>query len=84
MSPNAHSLQPNTPERAINSQKNNENEIDYPEGSHFGEWTLHGEQFDSLRAVALGDVICAVITKEKFDLAVGTLPKLQLDDKYVY
>lgn len=53
------------------------------EGSYFGEWTLLGECIDSLNVVALGDVVCAVLTKEKFESVVGPLPKI-LQDGYRY
>ncbi|KAL8206177.1 hypothetical protein R6Q57_009728 [Mikania cordata] len=51
------------------------------EGSYFGEWTLLGECIDSLNIVALGNVLCAVLTKEKFESVVGPLPKI-LQDGY--
>uniref|UniRef100_A0A1D1YQF2 protein-serine/threonine phosphatase n=1 Tax=Anthurium amnicola TaxID=1678845 RepID=A0A1D1YQF2_9ARAE len=63
------------------SQSSSENEVLFLEGSHFGEWALLGEKIFSLSAVAVGEVVCAVITKEKFDSAVGPLPKLPLDDR---
>ena len=40
-------------------------------GGYFGEWTLLGEYVDSLHIVALGDVVCVVLTKEKFELVIG-------------
>ncbi|KAI7739049.1 hypothetical protein M8C21_030326 [Ambrosia artemisiifolia] len=49
------------------------------EGSYFGEWTLLGECIDSLNVVALGDVVCAVLTKEKFESVVGPLSKIFQD-----
>ena len=53
------------------------------EGSYFGEWALLGENIGSFSAVAMGDVVCAVLTKEKFDAVVGPLAKLsQGDEKY--
>ncbi|XP_076887527.1 protein phosphatase 2C and cyclic nucleotide-binding/kinase domain-containing protein-like isoform X1 [Bidens hawaiensis] len=51
------------------------------EGSYFGEWTLLGERIDSLNVVAVGNVVCAVLTKEKFESVVGPLPKI-LQDGY--
>ncbi|KAI3801950.1 hypothetical protein L1987_30069 [Smallanthus sonchifolius] len=51
------------------------------EGSYFGEWTLLGERIDSLNVVALGNVVCAVLTKEKFESVIGPLPKI-LQDGY--
>lgn len=53
------------------------------EGSYFGEWTLLGERIDSLNVVAVGNVVCAVLTKEKFESVVGPLPKI-LQDGYRY
>lgn len=58
--------------------------VEKTEGSYFGEWALLGECLSSLSAVAVGDVVCSVLTKEKFDSIVGPLAKLSQDDnKYV-
>ncbi|XP_042038745.1 protein phosphatase 2C and cyclic nucleotide-binding/kinase domain-containing protein-like isoform X2 [Salvia splendens] len=54
--------------------------VEKNEGSYFGEWTLLGEQITSLSAVAVGDVVCSVLTKEKFDSVVGPPTKLSQDD----
>nr|KJB64985.1 hypothetical protein B456_010G074600 [Gossypium raimondii] len=54
--------------------------VEKTEGSYFGEWTLLGEQIGSLSAIAVGDVTCALLTKEKFDSVVGPLTKLSQDD----
>ncbi|EYU30730.1 hypothetical protein ABFS82_11G051800 [Erythranthe guttata] len=54
--------------------------VEKTEGSYFGEWTLLGESLSSLTAVALGDVVCSILTKEKFDSVVGPLAKLSRDD----
>lgn len=54
--------------------------VDKTDGSYFGEWTLLGEHISSLSATAVGDVVCSVLTKEKFDLVVGPLAKLSRDD----
>ncbi|KAE8647032.1 hypothetical protein Csa_022960 [Cucumis sativus] len=51
------------------------------EGSYFGEWALLGERIGFLRAVAVGDVVCAILTKEKFESVVGPIPKLSQDDQ---
>ncbi|RVW38371.1 Protein phosphatase 2C and cyclic nucleotide-binding/kinase domain-containing protein [Vitis vinifera] len=51
------------------------------EGSYFGEWALLGENIGSFSAVAMGDVVCAVLTKEKFDAVVGPLAKLSQGDE---
>lgn len=45
--------------------------VEKNEGSYFGEWALLGEHIASLSAVAVGDVVCSVLTKEKFDSVVG-------------
>ncbi|CAN4101418.1 unnamed protein product [Withania somnifera] len=54
--------------------------IEKSEGSYFGEWTLLGEHIASLSVIAVGDVVCAILTKEKFDSVVGPLAKLSQDD----
>lgn len=54
--------------------------VEKTEGSYFGEWTLLGECLSSLSAVAVGDVVCSVLTKEKFDSVVGPLAKISQDD----
>ncbi|CAI0390200.1 unnamed protein product [Linum tenue] len=46
------------------------------EGNYFGEWTLLGEGISGLRAVAMGDCICSVLNKDKFDSVVGPLARL--------
>lgn len=53
--------------------------IEKEEGSYFGEWALLGELKDSLSAVAVGEVVCVVLTKEKFESAVGPLTNLADD-----
>lgn len=58
--------------------------VEKNEGSYFGEWILLGEHITSLSAVSVGDVVCSVLTKEKFNSVVGPLAKLSHDDqKYV-
>ncbi|KAL8498286.1 hypothetical protein ACS0TY_021566 [Phlomoides rotata] len=54
--------------------------VEKTEGSYFGEWSLLGECLSSLSAVAVGDVVCSILTKEKFDSVVGPLAKLSQDD----
>ncbi|KAH6797947.1 protein phosphatase 2C and cyclic nucleotide-binding/kinase domain-containing protein [Perilla frutescens var. hirtella] len=54
--------------------------VEKNDGSYFGEWTLLGEHITSLSAIAVGDVVCSVLTKEKFDSVVGPLAKLSQDD----
>ncbi|KAL4194085.1 hypothetical protein AMTRI_Chr05g66950 [Amborella trichopoda] len=61
------------------NQSDHECSIVKKEGSYFGEWALLGEHVDSLSAVAIGNVVCAMITKEKFHSSVGVLPKLFQD-----
>lgn len=58
----------------------NEYVVEMTEGTHFGEWALVGECINFLTAVSVGEVLCTVITKEKFDAAVGPLSKPQQDD----
>ncbi|CAH9131278.1 unnamed protein product [Cuscuta epithymum] len=41
------------------------------EGSYFGEWTLHGENVGCLSVIAVGNVVCSVLTKEKFERVMG-------------
>lgn len=84
-SPNVCSLRSDNPKEDDNLQLSKELSVEKTEGSYFGEWTLLGEQMGSLNAVAVGDVTCAVLTKEKFDSVVGPLTKLsQEDQKYVF
>lgn len=64
-------------------QSGTELSMEKREGTYFGEWTLLGECIDSLHVVALGNVVCAVLTKEKFESVVGPLPKI-LEDGYRY
>ncbi|XP_031487553.1 protein phosphatase 2C and cyclic nucleotide-binding/kinase domain-containing protein [Nymphaea colorata] len=77
--PSENSLQPETLDRSDKYQRSSRHLIK-KEGGYFGEWTLLGENIESLSATAIGDVICEVITKEKFDSAVGPLVKLPQDD----
>ncbi|XP_077209972.1 protein phosphatase 2C and cyclic nucleotide-binding/kinase domain-containing protein isoform X2 [Tasmannia lanceolata] len=79
-SPNVRSLLSDNLEQEDHSQMNNEHSLEKTEGSYFGEWVLVGEVLSSLSAVAVGDVVCAVITKEKFESAVGRLARLSKDD----
>ena len=64
------------------SQENGNYVVEIDEGGHFGEWALIGKSI-TFTAISVGDVICSTIAKEKFDLIVGSLPKLpQADSKY--
>lgn len=82
--PNVSSLMFDNQKESNNSQSSLELSVEKTEGSYFGEWALIGEDIGSLRAVAMGDVVCAVLLKGKFDSVVGPLTKLSQDDsKYV-
>ena len=84
MSPNISSFLSAHLSQGIHHQEQDEHVVEMTEGSYFGEWTLLGEHISLLRAVSVGDVVCAVITKEKFDSAVGPLSKFSQEDlKYV-
>lgn len=78
--PNAGSLKTNNPIPENEIQSNKELLVEKTEGSYFGEWTLLGEHIGSVSAVAVGDVVCAILTKEKFDSIVGPLAKLSQED----
>ncbi|CAA0838627.1 Protein phosphatase 2C and cyclic nucleotide-binding/kinase domain-containing protein [Striga hermonthica] len=54
--------------------------VEKTEGSYFGEWALLGVHISSLSVIAVGNVVCSVLTKEKFDSVVGPLAKLSQDD----
>ncbi|XP_059634930.1 protein phosphatase 2C and cyclic nucleotide-binding/kinase domain-containing protein [Cornus florida] len=77
---NVCSLVPDSEKQDDDMQNNKELSVEKAEGSYFGEWRLLGEHISSLNAVAVGDVVCAVLTKEKFDSVVGPLAKLSQDD----
>ncbi|XP_042496355.1 protein phosphatase 2C and cyclic nucleotide-binding/kinase domain-containing protein isoform X2 [Macadamia integrifolia] len=78
-SPNVCSLFSSNPDQQDSTEVNKELSVEKAEGSYFGEWALLGEQIDSLSAIAVGDVICSVLSKEKFDSVVGPLTKLSQD-----
>ncbi|XP_057467856.1 protein phosphatase 2C and cyclic nucleotide-binding/kinase domain-containing protein isoform X2 [Actinidia eriantha] len=78
--PNTGSLMSDKSKQNNDMQRYREFFVEKPEGSYFGEWTLLGENIGSLSAVAVGDVVCAVLTKEKFESVVGPLAKLSQDD----
>ncbi|KAL6974435.1 cGMP-dependent protein kinase [Sarracenia purpurea var. burkii] len=78
--PNTGSLLADKSKQDDDMQSNKELMVEKDEGSYFGEWTLLGEHLGSVSAVAVGDVVCAVLTKEKFDSVVGPLAKLSQDD----
>ncbi|XP_043706487.1 protein phosphatase 2C and cyclic nucleotide-binding/kinase domain-containing protein isoform X2 [Telopea speciosissima] len=79
-SPNVCSLFSGNPDQQDSAEVNKELSVEKPEGSYFGEWALLGEHIGSLSAIAVGDVVCAVLSKEKFDSVVGPLKKLSQDD----
>jgi CRP-like cAMP-binding protein len=67
--------------QAQSSRENGNYVLDIDEGGHFGEWSLIGETI-AFTAIAVGDVTCSTIMKEKFDSIVGPFPKLsQADSK---
>ncbi|KAK8970253.1 Protein phosphatase 2C and cyclic nucleotide-binding/kinase domain-containing protein [Platanthera guangdongensis] len=68
-------------EQRAKIQDNNEYVMELTEGSHFGEWILLGESVVSLSASSVGEVVCLIITKEKFDSAVESVLKLPLEDR---
>lgn len=80
-SQNVCSLMSDNQKQDNDTQSNEELSVEKTEGSYFGEWALLGEHIGSLSAIAVGDVVCAVLTKEKFDLVVGPLAKLSHDDQ---
>ncbi|XP_071696768.1 protein phosphatase 2C and cyclic nucleotide-binding/kinase domain-containing protein [Rutidosis leptorrhynchoides] len=80
-SQNATSLMSDSQKLDDDMQSGTELSMEKSEGSYFGEWTLLGECIDSLHVVALEDVVCAVLTKEKFESVIGPLPKI-LQDEY--
>lgn len=83
-SPNAYSLKPDIQNEEEDVQSRTELSIEKPEGSYFGEWTLYGERIGSINAVAVGDVVCALLTKDKFESVIGSIQKIsQEDHKYV-
>lgn len=55
--------------------------IEKSEGSYFGEWALLDEQISQLTVCAVGDVVCSVLTKDRFDSVAGPLTKIPLDDQ---
>jgi len=82
--PNAYSLKPDIQNEEDDVQSRTELSIEKPEGSYFGEWALYGERVGSVSAVAVGDVVCALVTKDKFESVIGSLQKIsQEDHKYV-
>ncbi|GFY98372.1 protein phosphatase 2C and cyclic nucleotide-binding/kinase domain-containing protein [Actinidia rufa] len=78
--PNTGSLMADKSKQDNDVQRYKELSVKKPEGSYFGEWTLLGESIGSVSAVAVGDVVCAVLTKEKFESVIGPLAKLSQDD----
>lgn len=82
-SPNVCSLTSATEKQENDMQTDRELSVEKSEGSYFGEWALVGESIGSLNAVAIGDVVVSVLTKERFDSVVGPLAKLSHDDQKI-
>ncbi|KAM1727229.1 hypothetical protein ACFX12_017898 [Malus domestica] len=80
-SPVVRSLKSDYQKEDDHPQSSKELSVEKTEGSCFGEWALLGEHIDLFTAVAVGDVTCAVLTKENFDSVVGPLTKLSQDDR---
>ncbi|XP_028082115.1 protein phosphatase 2C and cyclic nucleotide-binding/kinase domain-containing protein-like isoform X2 [Camellia sinensis] len=78
--PNTGSLVADSSKQDNDTQNKKELLVQKDEGSYFGEWTLISEHIGLVSAVAVGDVVCSVLTKEKFDSVVGPLAKLSQDD----
>ncbi|XP_062090856.1 protein phosphatase 2C and cyclic nucleotide-binding/kinase domain-containing protein [Humulus lupulus] len=79
--PNICSLKSDNQREGDNPPGSKELSVEKTEGSYFGEWTLLGEDIDSISAIAVGDVTCAVLTKENFESVVGPVRKLSQDDQ---
>ncbi|CAL5186434.1 unnamed protein product [Lathyrus oleraceus] len=81
-SPNTNSLNNDiqNEEEDDDKQSGTELSIEKPEGSYFGEWSLLDEHIGSLTAVAVDDVVCALLTKEKFESVIGSLQKISQED----
>ncbi|CAN8271052.1 unnamed protein product [Cochlearia groenlandica] len=80
-SQNVSSLKTGITKEYENLETRAEVSIEKQEGSYFGEWALLGELKDSLSAVAVGEVVCIILTKENFDSAVGPLTNLSEDSQ---
>lgn len=84
LSPNACSLLSTLFDQGCHFQEDDEHVVEMSEGSHFGQWAILGESFSSLTIIAVSDVVCSVFTKENFDSIVGSLWKVQQENrKYV-
>lgn len=79
-SQNVSSLKTGISEEYENLETGTEVSVEKQEGSYFGEWALLGELKDSLSAVAVGEVVCVVLTKENLETAVGPLTNLSDDN----
>lgn len=80
-SSNVYSFNYATKKEDDSAQSGKEISVIKKEGSYFGEWALLGDRIGFLRAVALGDAVCAILTKEKFESVVGPLPKPSQDNQ---
>lgn len=68
--------------QAQSSQENGNYVVEIGEGGHFGEWSLFGETI-AFTAIAVGDVTCSTVAKEKFDSIAGPLTKLSQADSRI-
>ncbi|CAN1331084.1 Protein phosphatase 2C and cyclic nucleotide-binding/kinase domain-containing protein [Linum perenne] len=78
-SSNVHSLKSDYGTEDKDMQIGKKLSMEKPEGCYFGEWTLLDEEIRGLSAVAVGDCICSVLSKEKFISVVGPVAKLSQD-----
>ncbi|XP_075517627.1 protein phosphatase 2C and cyclic nucleotide-binding/kinase domain-containing protein isoform X1 [Primulina tabacum] len=77
---NAPSLKPDV-ENLDDDMSSKSISLEKTEGGYFGEWILLGEHLSSFSVIAVGNVVCSILTKENFDSVVGPLPKLSQADK---
>ncbi|KAJ4770180.1 Protein kinase family protein [Rhynchospora pubera] len=61
-------------------EKNGEILVSVLEGGYFGEWALLNDSVSSLTAISIGDVVCLVINKEKFDEIAGPISLFPEED----
>lgn len=80
---NAPSLKPDV-EKMDDDMSSKSISLEKTEGSYFGEWILLGEHLSSFSVIAVGNVVCSILTRENFDSVVGPLPRLSQADKYAF
>jgi hypothetical protein len=81
MSPDACNILDSNLKRWDHSQeKNGEILVSIPEGGHFGEWALLGDDINLLTAVSVGSAVCSVIDKEIFNEIAGPISRFQQED----